>query len=246
MTRMKSPTTLAYLVLFVFSLALNSCSKDDEIIAPSDVLTEQDAVELIESSLQKSTGGLSQTASVYSAELDTEITVNASCDSLYEETLPYTYNGNLIQANYTKYWAYQLACSNLNIPQTADFNASSTGTYSTPRIESDDVTQSSFTISGLQPTSDAFLFNGSYSREGSQQITINQVTRSINSTLSVEVIDLLLNKGTYEINSGTGTCSLTGSTDQGNTFLFEGDLVFNGNGTASLTVNGNTHLIELN
>jgi len=243
MTISKSIKTLSYLVITVFSLT--SCTNDDDSIA-SETLTEEEAVELVEASLQKNTGGLNETTKTYSEDLTTDITLNEVCGILYEETFPYTYNGNFITANYIIVWSYQMSCNTLNIPETAEFNATSSGVYTTRRIESNDVSQSSLSVSGLQPTSDTYLFNGNFKREGNQQITLNQNTRSVNSTVSLEITNLTVDKENYEIISGNGTVELTGSTNQGNSFSFEGSIIFNGNGSATLTINGNGYEININ
>jgi hypothetical protein len=63
MTISKSIKTLFFASSMV--LSLSSCSNDDDAIT-ANTLTEEEAVELIEASLQKSTGGLNQTTEAYS------------------------------------------------------------------------------------------------------------------------------------------------------------------------------------
>lgn len=243
MTITESIKTLFFLTITTFFLT--SCSKDDDTITSTEI-TDEEAVELVEASLQKSTGGLNETTKSYSEELTTDITLNELCDTLYEETFPYTFNGNFIEAEYNIDWSYQMNCNNLNIPETVEFDATSSGTYTTQRIESNDSSQASFNISGLQPTADAYVFNGNFKRDGNQKITINQKTKSINSALSIEITDITVEKVAYEIISGNGLLNLTGTTNEGNSFSFEGSIIFNGNGAATLTLNGNTYEISLN
>jgi hypothetical protein len=61
-----------------------------------------------------------------------------------------------------------MSCTNLNIPKTVEFNATSSRTYLTQRIESNGASQTSFSISGLQPTSDDYVFNGDFRKESNQ------------------------------------------------------------------------------
>jgi hypothetical protein len=238
----KSITTLLCGTLIVFGLT--SCAKDDDTLTP-DKLTDEEVVELVEASLQKSTGGLNQTTAMYSEELTTNITLNELCGSLYQETFPYSINDAYIQAEYIFDGSYQINCTSLNIPETVELNVVTTGTYSTRRIESNDVSQTSFTISGLEFASDAYLFNGNFIKEGNQQITMNQKTRSVYSAVYVELTNLAVDKVNYQIISGNATLTLTGNTNQINSFSFEGTIIFNGNRTATLTLSGNAYEINL-
>jgi hypothetical protein len=139
-----------------------------------------------------------------------------------------------------------MSCTDLDTPETAEFNATSSGTYSTQKIESSDASQTSFSILGLESTSENYVFNGNFKRDGNQQITINQNTRSLNSAVYLEIVNLNVDKVNYEIISGSGTLTLTGKANQGNSFSFEGTLIFNGNETATLTLNGTSYEINLN
>lgn len=239
-----SKSNLKVILLLITTFYLTSCSKDNQPIVFNEV-TEEDAVELIEASLQKSTGGLNETTKTYSEELATDITLNESCDTAYEESFTYSYNANSIQADYLTNWSYQMTCTDLDVPQSAVFEASSTGNYTTTRIVSEDAMETSARISGLQPSSLTLIFSGSFKREGAQKITTNFNIRNLSSSLRVDFTDLIVDKSTYAIISGTGTASLTG-VNQNNSFLFEGSVVFNGNGSATLTINGNSYEININ
>jgi len=55
----------------------------------------------------------------------------------------------------------------------------------------------------------------------------------------------MLHKPDRTIESGTATFTLTGATPKKGNFSFAGSLVFNGNGTATLTINGTAYSIDL-
>ncbi|MDP5082237.1 MAG: hypothetical protein NWP87_06225 [Winogradskyella sp.] len=239
-----SKSNLKVILLSITICYLTSCSKDNSPIVFSEV-TEEEAAELIETSLQKSTGGLNEITKTYSEELTTDITLNESCDTAYEESFTYSYNTNSIQADYLTNWSYEMTCTDLDVPESVVFEASSAGNYTTTRIVSEDTMQTSASISGLQPSSQTLIFNGSFKREGAQEITINLNTRSLSSSLKVDFTNLIVDKSTYAITSGTGTASLMGI-NQNNSFSFEGTVVFNGNGSATLTLNGNSYQIDIN
>lgn len=183
--------------------------------------------------------------STFSEELTTNITLNELCGTLYEASFNYNYNEAPILADYAIDWSYMMACNGFNVPQMVDFEAGSVGSYSTSRINSSDVTNTAIAISGLQPSTSSLLFNGFFNREGTQSITTNLKTRSLSSKFNVYLADVLIDKSNYSISSGGGTFVLSGLS-QNIPFSFNGSIVFNGNGSVTLTVNENDYEININ
>lgn len=242
MTISKYIRTVLYLCITIHIFI--SCSSDDST-NNTEALTEEEAVELIEASLQTRTGGLHQVATMYSENITAAISLNELCNTLQEDTFPYTYEGNLITADRLINLSYNVSCNFFNIPQTAEITATSSGTFTTQRIASNDTSQTSLSVSGLQLLSNTLLFNGNHTREGTSQITINQNTRNINSIFDIEITNLTIDKQTLEIISGNALVTLTGTTNQGNPFSFEGAIVFNDNQTITLIINGNEYEINI-
>ena len=230
-------------------MVTTSCNKDEDeaivIESSESEISEEEAVEIIEASLQAETGGLTETTKSTCEELDTEEDLESSCDVLYENTYPFSYDGPLVQASYTVIRSFEIACNGANVPQTAESTTETTGTYTTTTMSSNDTTASQLSISGLQPGATAYLVSGSYEREGTQTITLNQSSRDLSSTLSANLSNLVIDKSDYRIDSGEGTVELT-TVNLNNVVTFEGSIVFNGNGEATLTLNGNTYIIVVN
>lgn len=230
-------------------LATTSCDKDeDEAIvfeASESEISEEEAVEIIEASLQAETAGLTETTKSTCEELDTEEDLELSCDVLYENTYPFSYEGTVVQASYTVIRSFEVACNGANVPQTAQSTTETEGTYITTTMSSSDTTTSLLSISGLQPGATAYLVSGSYNREGTQTINLNQNRRDLSSTFNTELTNLVIDKSDYRIDSGEGTFELT-TVNLNNVVTFEGSIVFNGNGEATLTLNGNTYIIVIN
>ena len=225
-------------------LSLVSCANEEDMEI-KNVVSEEEAVVLIESSLQKSTGGLNEMTNTFSEELTTDITLNELCGTLYEASFNYNYNEAPILADYEIDWSYMMACNGLNVPQMVEFEASSVGSYSTSRINSNDVTNTVIAISGLQPSASSLLFSGFFNREGTQSITTNLNTRSLSSKFNADLVNVLIDKSNYSISSGGGTFILSGLSEN-IPFSFYGTIVFNGNGSVSLTVNENNYEININ
>lgn len=230
-------TTLIGLAFALVGTFATSCSKDKQEI------TEEDAVELIEGSLQESSAGLDETVKSYSELIVEDLAVNGNCTQNYDTSYVFGYTGVNVQADYTVSWGYNLSC-NFGVPVSATLAASSDGTYSTNRMKSDDNSTANLTITGIQPSTQELNFNGNLTRNGSQTITVNSKTREITSTITLVLTDLVVNKTTYQIESGSGTATITA--DNGDdTFTFNGSITFNGGGSATLVINGNTYTINL-
>ena len=230
----------ALALLFTGSLFFTSCSKVEDLIE----LSEKDASEIIESALQKSTGGFVDNLETFAQELANEISLEAICDSLYLESFTYDYQGSLTEASYASDYTYQLTCNDLNIPQSGVFSSTTDTDYNTPRIESDDTASFDGDVSGLEISAPDMIFAGTYNRGGLQELSFaNQ--RQVNSTLEMDLTGLTVNKETVNLTGGTGTVTLSGTT-QDTAFSHSGSITFNGNDTATLILNGTTYVIDLN
>jgi hypothetical protein len=232
---------LGVLISSVF--ALSSCTNNDDSNETTESITDQEAVALIESSLQKSTTGLNDTTEKFSEELTTNITINLNCDEQYDNTFVTNYEGENLQANYTVDWSYIMTCNQVSIPQSVEFSFATDGNYTTQHINSNDTSAGFLEINGLQPTETQLTINGDFVRQGMQVLTvINE--RAVTSKLEVTLLNTIVEKETNTIVSGSGTIVLTG-TSQNRDFSFDGSITFNGNGLATLTINGNSYQINL-
>lgn len=241
MMSLKSIIKLTYFV-GVFSVII-SCSNDDDTSV--NTISEQDAVEILEASLKTSSGGFNITSKNFSEALSTTITANEVCGTLYQDTYPFTHNGMYVEADYSINWFYELSCNMFNIPQIVELKTESNGSYTTQRMYSQDAAETGLTITGLSPTYSVFTYNGYLKREGQQTIVTNQLSKSINSTVGVDFIDLLVEKYNYSIVSGSAAFDIQVITNA-NSLSFVGTIVFEGNGIATVIVNGNSYTINLN
>ncbi|MEM5564168.1 hypothetical protein WNY78_03590 [Psychroserpens sp. AS72] len=226
-------------------IVTTSCSSnDDNTVTPKTTeLNEEEAVELIESSLRKSTAGFNDTSKTFSESLTADITINEDCSVIYNDTYVVNYEESIVQASYTVDWSYEMTCNSIGIPQSVTFSSSTDGNYSTQHIISNDYSTSNFDIIGLQPSSETMVLNGDYVRNGMQELNVVN-TRSVTSILTVTLTDIVIDKSTSNITSGTASLTLTG-TSQNTNFSFEGSLIFNGDETATLTINENTYVINI-
>ena len=234
------------LLAIIVSLLITSCSDDDDnTMNETQSITEEEAVKIVEASIARESAGVEETTYAYAKTYEQAVSQNVQCNQAVSDSYNYSHNSNVIWATYSYNWNFTISCNGLNIPQSATFTSAGSGMYSKPIIKSDDFSTFSATVTGLQPSSSNITYNATFERIGTQQLTTNLNTRSVSSDFSATIVDLIVGKSDYEVDSGTGTFSLTGTTNQGN-FSYNGSIVFNGDNTATITINGNQYTIDLN
>lgn len=232
-------STLFFTGLFLVSLPFfSSCGKVGDIAGLSD----EEVAELIEAAVAQANGGLAEELESISAELE-ELTLDDLCENLYVDTLTFDKQATNRSASRETIWTFDLICGALDLPQSAELTYSAEGIYSTPRMDSDDEASFDGTVDGLQPTASSTIWNGAYQRLATQDLSFKN-QNSISSDLVLTLVNITVVKGSQEISSGTATFTYD-ITENGTTSSFIGSLIFNGNGTATLDLNGSVYTIYL-
>lgn len=236
---MKKPSYfLALYFWLALTLVLSACSEE----AVETLVSEEEAAEVVTNAVAADVEGM--TAEVEEAAEMAEAYAYASyCGMSFDSTLTHADNSGIRTYDYTFAWDWTLNCTSLNIPESLTYSSASTGSYEVPRMSSSDGGTHNFTIAGLNLSSTEFIYNGTYSRSGTQQSNIN-TQNSFTSNLQVTASNVTIEKSTQTITGGTATITLSGSGSGGTAFSFPGTLVFNGNQSATLTLNGNTYQIQ--
>ncbi|SFZ92221.1 hypothetical protein SAMN05428642_102598 [Flaviramulus basaltis] len=230
--------------------AIMSCSTNDDNNANNntEAIEEADVVDVVETSLAKETDGMSksmETAVVYSAEQNvfTE-TPDLECGYLYNDAFNESHNSDNFSYDFSINRAYQLNCDDNGNALSLAYDMAYTGVYDAPRMASDDEGVVGYVLSGLSQQDDNVLFEGNYTRNGSQESKVRHMNM-FTSTLVFDISNIAVSKTTYQIMSGTALVSFTGISSNGNEYHFNGTLTFNGDATATLVLNGNTYIINL-
>lgn len=234
-------------VAFVLAIGmLSSCKKDNNDNSSTEV-TVDDAADAVAGSVASETDGMSATVST-TTELAARVgvfttTPSINCGQEYTTSYAASASNSGYSYNYTGSTHYQLTCSD-SLPSSFTFGQTMDGVYETPRMSSDDDVTGNWTLSGLEPSVANTSFSGSYVRNGSQVSKVRN-QRSFTSTITITANNVTVNKSTYKITGGTASVSMNGTSSAGNTYTYEGSITFNGNDTATLTINGNTYTIDL-
>lgn len=236
--------TLKNVILVALGTFVISCDNDDTSVS-NEALTEEEAVAVVESTLARQSAGLDETTYAYSKSYEEDYAMNFQCNTLIQEDYDYDYSGNFVQANYSYNWDFELNCNAFSIPQSAEFNSNGNGNYTTPKLSSNDSSSLNSTVTGLQPTASELIFSGTYERIGTQEYSSNFINKTLASEFKATISSIAVNKANYQINSGMASFTLTG-TSNGTPFSFSGSITFNGNNTATVTINGNNYNVDWN
>ncbi|HWB24999.1 MAG TPA: hypothetical protein VG738_05945 [Chitinophagaceae bacterium] len=233
---MKKKTTLGTIAALGFFALIftTSCNKDASSGSSSTntTVTEQDAADAITEAVTPESAGLS--AQVNDATVIA--TSNAfTCGTSYDSSIARSSaSGAAISYSFTLAWNWKLSCTS-----PANFTASFNGhtTYDAPRISSNDSSNGSFVITGLAPADNAYTFNSTYVRNGSEQSKVNN-KNSFTSKITITSSNITVDKVTQEITGGTAAATISGESSSGKSFSFSGNITFNGNKKATLQITG--------
>jgi hypothetical protein len=128
-------------------------------------------------------------------------------------------------------------------PPKIDFSYTETGAFNSAVMSSDDQQSGDFMITGLDSASTSLVMNGSGSDGGLQQSGSYNV--SFNSSFNYTLKDVLFDKNTHQITSGTATIHIDGVGPANIPFGYGGSITFSGNRKATLVLSGTTYTMNL-
>jgi hypothetical protein len=230
------------IALFFAALAsLTSCRKDPAEIV--ELLTSSEAAEIIETAMVSKTGGFTMPAIEASQIIEAYLN---SCNTPGDTSLQKSKAGGVATYNYNLNMDWLVTCTGPNLPQSAAVNIAATGNFTSLHWAGSDVTAGNLTYTGLDLQAPEYTINGSYELEGDITGTLRKVSPTFNCVTEMHLVDLKINKTTFKITNGTGTATVIANTANGETKTLNASLVFNGDGTLTVTVNGHSHTFPLN
>ncbi len=231
-------------ILFAFLLFTASCSEN-----ASKVISEEEAVELIQYSLQYNKGGLNFSTTYNFQEMEARMATPAYTCNVelgISDWLDFVSNSPHLITYYDIISNQKIICDDMDSPTSFWINTNLTGYYQSDRINSNDVVTANLAGTGFEESSEVYRMTGSFSRRGSQTFTFSENNRNITSELNINFSELHIKKGNYTITSGEGTITLTGTDNNGGTFALEGSIVFDGSGIGTIFFGDNDYRIYLN
>jgi hypothetical protein len=214
-------------------LALAGCKKDGD--DASGAATDDDIADAVAATLggSQSTFGVAAQAEQAARVVGTgSIHKSASpLDTLFMEIDTTISRSGPYSFSYTFHYEWMIPN-----PNRVEFYYSMRGTYTTPRITSNDSAQASWAVTNIL-TGPAYRVDGVYDRSGSQQSRQRSLNR-FSSRIILTATALLVSKQSRLITEGTCAFSVTGRGGDGATYTRTGTVTFSGNQTATLTFTG--------
>ena len=239
---MKKKVFLKLMSTTLILLTFTACTEEND--EPTYTPTEQDAAKVVEESLAKSSGGMTEEIaqlkeSLYAKDIGD---LNLECEVPFDTTLNYFLSGDATGA-WTRNWNLLLNCPVGENP-FLEVNTTYEGSFSGSILSQNREGSRSWTWSDLGSDGDFIFMNGSGSHSGQRNFN-GPAQNSFSWTYDGEWAEVAISKDTHIIDSGDGAFTLVFTGPQGNNFTFNGTVIFNGDQTATVTINGEVYEVDL-
>ncbi len=240
----KSLLTLGELIIILLTFSILQSCKEDEPVE----ITEEDAADIVQSSLESETGGITDDVAMVTDFIVQENYVvqekseQLECGVDTSITRTFSKPTGIRTGSCTYIWDILKTCAeaDTSISWTGNYN----GSYETPRILGTTSGTRDWSIDGIESSNNFLTLNGSVSRNGSHTSKIRQ-QRSFSSETSYQFTDVVVSKQSQQIQSGTGSFQILVNVSDETSKTFTGTITFNGNGSATLVINGQTFTFDI-
>lgn len=228
-------------IILLFVIGVVSCKKtqNSSPVATNGVTTDM-AATISSGSLAANSSGM--TTNLNDIATNSLLTVNQACGTTLTDTMTKLGTLNGVTYNYFLKYTHMLDCNHLSQNDNIVYNLAFNGHYDSATMSSLDTGTSTFTVAGFTPVATAFVINGEYKRTSAFTMKTGDKV-SGTSKMDIVATNLTLTKPAKTI-SGGGTIALTITVPKG-TSNYTAPLTFNGNGTATATLNGTKYSIDL-
>jgi hypothetical protein len=226
--------------------ALLSCNKNNN--TSPNVNSTDEAADLVTASVSTNTqSGALNSFSDVTVSSETKVNIDTLCGTVWTDSVSRGNSatpGSPNSYSYKASYSYALNCTNGVFNHSATINSAYSGAFINNTLSSAYTGSANFTIAGLGKTYPNYVINGEYKRSGSFQ---SKTDTSYHGTHSVDIVftNLTLIKPLQLIKSGSASFTISGAMPSKGAFNYTGTIVFNGDGNATLTVNGTVYLINL-
>ena len=223
-----------------------SCDREENNFGDAAQVTEQEALEMVQTSLMSDAYGMGiQTDDATALDEGETSKTMYECGVLNSRSMERNSPSNAaITFTHTFDYLFTLLCEE-NQAKAFAIEFQGNGTYSSPRLESDDTITYEAILGNIVEPGSPYVYDSSFTREGTQTTRIAGRTKNFDSTLSIESNAVTIDKTTRKILGGSSTFSLTGTLSTGEPFSYSGTISFLGNGAATIVINGNSYNVQI-
>jgi len=226
-------------------ILFTGCEEDNMNVDDTAQLTDDQAVAVVESAMASTTEGISSEVddAITLADEYTEKSNNDPCGITFDSTFARKWNEQGYSASFSTAWTWTVNCQNGRVPSSLSFLRTANGTYEGPNLESSDQASGEWTVSNLLSGS-SWILNGSHTRSGEHDSQVGDMN-TFKSEVSMDFSSIAVSKSQAEIVGGTGTIDVILTGSNGTNKSWEGTITFQGNGKATIVLNGATYTIDL-
>ena len=236
------------LFLIVGTMTMMSACKDQE--TTSTVMTD-DAAQMVSMSLAENSMGA--TAIIQSSVSTGNSTMSnapqkvksVNSDFIFSMDTTYTVSskpGAIIIFSLTATYGFDLTLNNQGQLTSATENYTYTGSYDAPRISSTHTGSGVLSLTNMNTT--VCTVNGTFTRTSDDAFKGTQ-PKSSHSETNLSFTNILVNKSTSTIQSGTALLTIVGTVPNKGDFSYSGSITFNGDNTATLIIKDQTYTVNL-
>lgn len=232
-------SSLAMLTLAA-ALFFTSCRKNSDDIAA--LISDTEAAEITETAVAERTAGATLPAVEAAKLLESNL---FNCGVPDDTTFQRSQSTGPASYDHIITIGWLVNCNPLNVPQDATVDVTGAGAFNSTRWSGSRQSAGQLVLTGVAPSATAYVANGTYALAGQHTGDLRRTDPSIEVTTTLNLTNLTIRKSDYQITGGTGEVEVAATTFQGHSRTVNGTLVFHGNGTATVTVNGHAHTFLL-
>lgn len=252
--------TLKLSLIILLMMGAFSCKKDNSSSSSGNSVSTDQAADIAASSLAENSDGLASVTDDIAvnaqgiSSVSNGLTINSAgqtvnsvhqaCGTTLTDSVSRNLTLDSVTVNYLFKYSHTLNCNSGNQPDNVINALTYKGSFDGPRLSSSNSGSANVTIAGLTQAATNFVLNGEYKRDGSFQSKVGNKA-SGNSSIDIVGTNITLSKPGRKIVSGNATISIIGTGPKGVSFSYTGTIVFNGDDTATLTINGTGYTINL-
>jgi hypothetical protein len=229
--------TLFSLLLIPAMFVLAACNREKVT-----TMSDDEIAETVDGTVSELDGG---SALDLSSSARTAALLNNSvfCGLTGDTTL--TATGPQGRYTWTGTWSWIVNCTS-GTPSSISLDNVGSATFDGTNFDFTNTFTGAFEMTGLDSTFTEFTTNGTSVRVGTGSTTVRNRVKEFSYTNNLVFTDVMVKKSDYTIASGTGTAHCVGTVVDGNDFDRTASIVFNGDGTYTVTLdNGGVYTFNL-
>ncbi|HEU5292434.1 MAG TPA: hypothetical protein VFU05_17425 [Cyclobacteriaceae bacterium] len=227
----------------IFGLVVAGCN-DDEMKSTNKLSSEEQA-EMVAASVGKS--GFAASADQSADYADDAVDASgktAECGYNADNSVSLSGTFGEIIFSFAYDYAVSLVCTSSDEPKTLTSEFTYEGSFDGPKFATEYSGNGSLAVTSLEAASANYHINGTYERAGSFETKIEEQS-SGSSNIMIDIDEVIISKSTKAIVSGSADASVSGVVAGKGNYAFDAHIVFNGDGTATITVSGDHYIMNL-